>query len=184
MGKDESDVYRTWHHSPAHLFLPNHTYIVTAGTLHKEHIFSGDRRLALLQNELFRVSMEYGWQLQAWAMFSNHYHFVAQAPVQASSLQDMIRRFHSVTALRVNKLDGSIGRKVWFQYWDTCLTYEKSYHARLKYVHYNALKHGLASVAEDYPFCSAAWFRSHADPSLIRRVERAGHDRIRIKDDF
>ena len=182
--KDESDVYRTWHHSPAHLFLSNQAYIVTAGTLKKEHIFSDNRRLSLLQEELFCVSAEYGWQLQAWALFSNHYHFVGQAPEQAFSLRDMIRRFHSVTAVRVNELDGVTGRGVWFQYWDTCLTYEKSYYARLKYVHNNAVKHGLVMAAEDYPFCSAAWFKTHADPSLIEKVKRAGHDRIRIKDDF
>ena len=71
-----------------------------------------------------------------------------------------------------------------FQYWDTCLTYEKSYYARLNYVHNNPVKHGLAPVADQYPFCSAAWFRAQADPRFRKKVESFRHDRVKIVDDF
>jgi putative transposase len=48
----------------------------------------------------------------------------------------------------VNGLDQSPERQVWYNYWDTLLTYQSSYLARLNYVHQNAVKHRLVPVAE------------------------------------
>jgi putative transposase len=173
-----------WHHRPVHVFEPNTMYLITAGTLHKRHFFHHSTRLQLLQSALFEVIDAYGWKLQAWAVFSNHYHFIAQSPVDARVLRPMIQRLHSQTARQVNRLDGTRGRKVWFQYWDTCLTYEKSYYARLNYVHNNPVKHQLVSAAWRYPFCSAAWFKDNAEPSYRRKVESFRYDQVKIKDDF
>jgi len=175
---------RHWHHSPLHLFVPNTIYIVTASTLYKQHFFRSDDRLQLLHDTLLEVVTAYDWQLQAWAVFSNHYHFIAKSPDTATTLAPMIQRLHSETAREVNRLDGMSGRQVWFQYWDTCLTFEKSYYARLNYVHNNPIKHGLAQVADQYPYCSAAWFKAQAAPAFRRKVESFRYDRINIKDDF
>lgn len=173
-----------WHHRPAHLFLPNQLYMVTGGTHHKEHFFRDPERLRLLQETLFACAQRSGWELQSWAIFSNHYHFIAQAPEQAETLKPMLQRLHSLTAREVNRLDQAAGRQVWFQYWDTCLTYEKSYLARLRYVNHNPVHHGLVAVAAQYPFCSAAWFAEQAEPALRRKVESFACDRITVVDDF
>ncbi len=173
-----------WHHRPAHLFVPNTAYIVTAGTLHKQHYFQGVERLRLLQEELFAAATAYAWALQAWALFSNHYHLIASAPADATTLKPMLQRFHSATSRAVNRLDNALGRQVWFQFWDTCLTYEASYYARLNYVHHNAVHHGLASVAEQYEFCSATWFVAEADPAFYKRVCSYGYSKVKIQDDF
>ena len=175
---------RPWHHRPAHVFLPNTMYMVTAGTLHKEHIYHDSLRLQLLHGALFQVAEAFAWKMQAWALFCNHYHFIAQSPAEAGTLKTMIQRFHSQTSRTVNQLDGTPGRKVWFQYWDTCLTYEKSYYVRLNYVHHNPVKHGLVSAATQYPYCSASWFVEHAEPSYRRKVESFRHEQANIRDDF
>ncbi len=172
----------TWRHAPLHLFVPNALYIVTASTLHKQRIFNSAAKLTLLQNTLFEVMLAYGWELQAWALFVNHYHFIARAPEDGTSLKRLIQRLHSQSARLVNKIDHTPGRRVWFQYWDTCLTYEKSYYARLNYVHNNPVKHGLVSKAEQYPFCSAAWFKTHAPDDLRKKVALAPCDRVNVPD--
>jgi len=178
------ETTRVWHHRPAHVFVPGSMYIVTGSTLHKQPHFRGDERLRLLQDALFQSASAYGWLLRAWAVFANHYHFVAQAPQDAATLKPMAQRLHSQTAREVNRLDGVAGRQVWFQYWDTCLTYEKSYYARLNYVHNNAVKHGLVKEAEAYPFCSARWFLTHAEPAFRRKVESFRYDRVVLPDEF
>ena len=141
---------RPWHHRPAHLFLPSATYMVTAGTLRKEHFFRDPSCLRMLQGLLLDLAEEYGWQLQAWAVFSNHYHWVGAAPADATNLKTFISHLHTASAREINQLDGTKGRKVWFQYWDTCLTIESSHLARLNYVHNNAVHHKLVPVAEQY----------------------------------
>ena len=183
-GPHIAPVSSPWHHRPVHTFVPNTAYLVTAGTLHKQHYFHGAERLHLLQQELFTAAEAYGWTLQAWAMFSNHYHFIAHAPAAATSLRRLLQRLHSATARVVNQLDHAPGRQVWFQFWDTCLTYEGSYYARLNYVHNNAVHHGLVPVAEQYAFRSAAWFAATAEPTFFRKVRSYKYDTVHIVDDF
>ena len=154
---------QTWHHSPAHVFVPNVTYMVTAGTLHKEHLFSGQQKLAALHDTLLRLAEQYKWSLRAWAVLPNHYHWIGVAPEAEGSLETFVRHLHSISAIEINKLDQTPGRKVWFQYWDTCLTYERSYCARLNYVMQNPVRHGLVPIAYKYPFWSARGFEANVD---------------------
>ena len=175
---------RPWHHSPLHIFIPNTMYIVTGSTSYKKHLFRGNKRLTIPQDTLFEVVGAYNWLLQTWAVFSNHYHFIAKSPENAKSLKPMIQRFHSQSARQLNDFDNTSGRNVWFQYWDTCLTYEKSYYARLNYVNNNPVKHGLVKNAEQYPFCSATWFKAQVDPGFRLKVEPFKYDHVKIMDDF
>ena len=178
------DPTSRWHHQPVHLFRPNQTYIVTAATLHKERFFRGDDRTALLHDMLLELAGKYGWSLQAWAVFSNHYHWIGVAPEDAASLKKFVNHLHSATAIAVNKLDNTPGRKIWFEYWDTCLSYENSYYPRLKYVHHNPVHHGLVEVAGNYPYCSARWFVMNAEASFKSKVESYDCSRLNIQDDY
>jgi putative transposase len=147
-----------WPHAPTHQLAFGGTYFVTASTYLHEHHFRSAARLVVLHRGLLKVAAEFGWQLEAWAVFSNHYHFVGHSPADratAESLRSMLGELHRKTAFWVNHLDGVAGRQVWFNYRETRLTFQRSYLARLNYVHQNPVKHGLVSVANQYPWCSA-----------------------------
>ena len=62
-------------------------------------------------------------------MFSNHYHFVAESPVTAENLPDMLGLLHEKTAKWVDKLEAARTRRVWYNYRETHLTFEHSYFA-------------------------------------------------------
>jgi putative transposase len=160
------------------------TYLVTTGTLHKQHLFRTASRLDLLEQTLLSLARQHGWQLEAWAVFSNHYHFVGYSPPVAESLRNFLSHLHTATAQAVNGLDGTPGRQVWHNFWETQLTYERSYLARLHYVHHNAVKHGLVRVANQYRWCSAAWFARTATRAQVKTVYSFKIDRIRVVDDF
>ncbi len=81
-------------------------------------------------------------------------------------------------------LDQTVGRKVWYNYWDTKLTFERSYLARLNYVHQNPVKHGLVRVASQYPWCSAAWFERTASPATVKTIYSFKTDKVKIDDDY
>jgi putative transposase len=174
-----------WPHAPLHKLAESGAYMVTAGTHYKRHVFAGSERLSLLHDHLLSLAPEYGWRLQAWAVFPNHYHFVALTDGNPNTLRGLIRNLHVSTAGAVNELDSQPGRKVWFQYWDTHLTYQASYMARLKYVHLNPVHHGLVAVATDYEWCSARWFGDTAPPAFAKSVAGFPTDRLlHIRDDF
>jgi hypothetical protein len=101
-----------WPHAPMHRLSEGGTYFVTVGTYLKAHHFRGPDRLRLLHRGLLTVAQDYGWLFEAWAMFSNHYHFVAHAPPDApdgSTLSDMLSVLHVETAKWINELDGTPG---------------------------------------------------------------------------
>ncbi len=103
-----------WPHAPTHQLAQGGTFFVTASTLHKHHHFRGARRLGVLQRGLLAVARDFGWQLEAWAVFSNHYHFVAHSPVaatDATSLPSMLKTLHVKTSGWLNKLDATPERR-------------------------------------------------------------------------
>jgi REP-associated tyrosine transposase len=172
-----------WPHGPAHRLGSAGMYMVTAGTYQKTPIFSSRSRLDLLLSRFFEVTEEHHASLQAWALFPNHYHFVAEF-VRPEELTKLVRHFHSLTAREVNLLDRVEARKVWHQYYDSKLTFERSYFARLHYVHDNAVHHGLVKAASNYPWCSAGWFERRAEPAFRKTIESFRYDEINVDDDF
>jgi len=158
--------------------------MVTCGTYLKRHHFRGADRLRLLSDCLLKWTAKYGWNLQAWAVFSNHYHLVALSPAEAETLRVLIGELHSETSRLANQWDATAGRQVWFQYWQTRLTYQKSYFARLSYVHRNAVHHKLVAEPSLYPWCSAGWFQRRATTSFYKTIMRFGIERLKVPDDF
>ena len=102
----------------------------------------------------------------------------------ANSLSQMLGVLHTRTAGWINRLNATRGRKVWHNFWDTRLTYPKSYLARLNYVHQNAVKHGLARVANQYRWCSASWFEGVASPAMVQSIYGFKTDALSVSDDF
>jgi putative transposase len=176
-----------WPHAPTHQLSATGTFFVTASTYRKEHHFRGAGRLSVLHRGLLTVARDFGWRLEAWAVFSNHYHFIAHSPVGAStaeSLGPMLKTLHTKTSSWLNGLDERPARQVWFNFRETRLTYPASYFARLNYTHQNPVKHGLVLVANQYPWCSAAWFERTASPAQIKSIYQFNLDKVKAPDDF
>ena len=173
-----------WHHAPLHMLLESGVYMVTAGTYEKAHFFRNEERLDLLHDQLHLIATEHGWSLQAWAVFSNHYHFVAASPADPGNLRRMLSKLHTLTARTINQQDATPGRKVWHQFWDTRLTFERSYLARLNYVHQNPVRHRVVNSATTYRWCSAASFETEGDPAFRRTVAALPIDQLEVPDNF
>jgi putative transposase len=166
-----------WPHAPPHKLLQGGVYFVTARTYQEQHIYRDAQSLDQLQDRLCLFAEEHEVRLQAWSLFSNHYHLVAGVD-QGENLRRMISHLHSLEGIQCNARDSSAGRKVWFQFRDTLLTFERSWFARLRYTHENAVHHGLVEQAAAYRWCSAAWFERTASPGVVKAVSRCGIDRV------
>ena len=173
-----------WPHAPVHWTFETGTYIITAGTHEKNHFFDTPSKKDLLQQQLFTTATEFGWSLEAWSVMANHYHVVARSPSDPASLTKWMRKLHACSARELNRLDGTLGRQVWFQYWDTHLTNQPSYLARLAYVHRNPARHGLVPDARQYPWCSASWFEQNAPIAFVQTVRAIPTDTVHVIDDF
>ena len=109
---------------------------------------------------------------------------MARGCPDASRLDAFLKHLHSNTAREINQLDQAAGRQVWYNFWDSKLTFQLSYLARLNYVHQNAVKHGLVRVANQYPWCSAAWFERTASPAAVKTIYSFKTEKLKIADDY
>jgi putative transposase len=159
-----------WPHAPPHFLQDQSIYMVTAGTFLKVHFFQTEERLKFLHDSLLSMSRLFGWELHAWAVFSNHYHFVAKSPADPSNLRILIAKLHYSAAKMMNEHDHMPNRKVWYQYWDSKITIHTSYLARLNYVHQNPVKHGIVARALLYPWCSPNQFEMQASKAFVKSV--------------
>ena len=176
-----------WPHAPLHQLGTRGAYFVTAGTYLKKHHFRGAERLRVLHRGLLTVAQDFGWRLEAWAVFSNHYHFIGHSPADAPdalNLREMLSVLHVKTSCWLNGLDREPGRKVWYNYRESRLTYERSYLARLNYVHQNPVHHRLVPLANQYPWCSAAWFERTATPAMVKSIYRFRIEKVKGYDEF
>jgi len=137
----------------------------------------------MLTELLLELADKHSWELQAWAVFSNHYHLVG-CTAGPETLPTFIQELHSKASREVNAYDGAPGRQVLYQYWDTYLSFERSYYPRLRYVHENPVKHDLVKKATDYPWCSAGWFEQKSNPSFRRKLETFKIDKLAIHDNY
>jgi len=145
---------------------------------------SGARKHLLLE-ELRRLLGRENWGLVAWVVLNNHYHVLAQAPESGGpKLAAWVGDLHKLTARRWNDEDGCRGRKVWWNYWDTCITTLPSFWARVNYVHWNPVKHGLVRRPEDYAFSSYREYLAREDLDIVALERAYPFDRVRVKDDF
>ena len=148
-----SEIFKTSWHTPAHLFRDDSIYIVTASTYQKQVFIESDSRKAQWRNSFFKACELYQWHIIAWVVLDNHYHIIRKSPQQdVAILAQLIASLHRFTARTWNNEDGVKGRKVWWNYWDTCIRSEKDFEARLCYVFWNPVKHGLVSHPGEYAF--------------------------------
>ena len=79
--------------APVHHLSGSGTFFVTSGTYQKAHYFPDDDALKGLHGGLLKYAAKHKWTLEAWAVFSNHYHFVAHSPPEEEGGAETLRRF-------------------------------------------------------------------------------------------
>ncbi len=175
---------RDWPHAPPHRLAESGVYFVTARCVDRQHLLHSPERRDWFLRALFTLGEKYGWRFEAWAVLSNHYHFVAQSPADgASSLGKFIRHLHGMATQEMNRLDRLPGRtRLWHNYRETHLDLLRGYYARLNYVHNNAAHHGLRPRGADWRWSSAAAFEKLVTPAWVQTVYSFGYDRIAAVD--
>jgi len=64
-------------------------------------------------------------------------------------LSKFINSLHSITALKINRLDNILHRMIWYQYWDYCIRDEADFYRYFNYIHNNSIKHRKVKNIEE-----------------------------------
>jgi putative transposase len=144
-------------HQPPHLALDQSLYLLTAACYeHRHHMHTPERRQTVL-DMLFEWFIQYGMEIHAWVVLSNHYHLLVHV-TQFKALGKIFQRVHGRTSHDWNEQDQKQGRKVWYRYSDRFIRSERHYYVTLNYIHYNPVKHKLVTSPYDWTTSSLHWY--------------------------
>ena len=140
-------------HYPPHYYLDNKIYFITSRTVDKNRFFNTKEKKNLLKKILIEAGNKFNIGFYAWIILDNHYHLLLNV-LKGDSISDFMKIINGKSAFLLNGIDKVRKRKIWFNYWDTCIRSEKDFWMRFNYVHHNSIKHRYAEKMKDYYFSS------------------------------
>ena len=178
------EKYKTYVHTPPHLHKDSAKYFITASTYKKIKILDDNSKQKLLSS-LKIACRNYDWTLEDWVIMDNHYHIMVNSPKKGADISKFVSEYHKFTAMFIKKKypQHQVLPKIFDNYWDTCISYERSYYARLNYIYFNPVKHGYVKKAQDYQWGSYFYRYKEQKEYLERLMEAYPFDKINIKDD-
>jgi putative transposase len=170
-------VFKPGHFTPPHFFMADWFYMLTGSIYKQQRLMRSDNRKREWVDAIFAASELYHWEIVAWVVMDTHYHTILKSPQHNSNnLPKFVASYHKFTALRWNIDDDLVGRKVWWNYWDTCIRSQDDYLNRLRYIFWNPVKHGLVEQPAQYPYGNYAdfmeeeWFDIGKAPLEVENV--------------
>jgi putative transposase len=133
---------------PPHIYEDNACYFISASIVHRQRLLDTDAKRVLVRDVLKEAIKEYGIRLYAWVILADHYHLLLKTS-DVAPVYRFIKRLHGDSAIQLNKLDSTPGRKVWYQYFDRFPRNERDFWAYFNYIHVNPIKHGYVRISDD-----------------------------------
>ncbi|MFH2056089.1 MAG: transposase [bacterium] len=116
--------------------------------------------------------------LLAWCILPDHLHLLLEPGVADVSM--LTRRFKLSFAALYRKRIGAVKGRVWHnRYWDHVIRDEIDLNRHIDYIHYNPVKHGMASRAGAYRHSSFGQYMSagtYSENWATREDVFVGHD--------
>lgn len=132
---------------PPHIYAQDAVYFLTGSTLRRQRFLAVGERRSLLHDILQQAIKDYGVTLYAWVILADHYHLLIKTG-DVAPLWKFIKRFHGESAMRLNKLDQTPGRQVWYQYWDRFPRNDEDFWSYFNYIHINPIKHRYVQIRD------------------------------------
>ena len=176
-------------------------YFLTETTVNWLPLFSNPEIASIVFDSLRFLVKEKRLILYAYVLMENHLHLIASAENLAKELANF-KSFTARKSIDVYKRDrnGFILEQLAeeklvhrrdrpYQFWQEGhhpkrIMDEKMMQQKIDYVHHNPVKHGRAENAEQYRWCSMAWFLKKTGEGFRKTVLSFKTDRINVRDDF
>ncbi len=158
-------------HSPPHIeFTGEFSFIITAACYEHKHIVGRDpNRMAEFESRLIEACVEAEAEILAWCVLPNHYHILIRTK-DIKRLRKALGQLHGRTSMFWNREDHSVGRKVWFNFFDRDMRSNRHFWATMNYIHNNAVHHGYAARWQEWPYSSAARFQEEKGAEEASRI--------------
>lgn len=101
---------------------------------------------------------ELGFHLTAWVFLPNHWHAILY-PAHPLTISRVVESIKVGSTLRINRMRSERGPLWQGRYFDRVMRTVKEYRETVEYIHWNPVKAGLVSRAEDWEWSSARDYR-------------------------
>jgi putative transposase len=144
------------------LYIPGGTYFFTLVSYHRKPIFTDDGRVEQLRRSFREVKAKRPFDLLAAVVLPDHLHCLWRLPegdADFSTRWQMVKADFSRHIPTKTRKNGA--KTVWQpRFYDHCIRDENDFHKHLDYIHYNPVKHGLASTPGEWPHSSYSRFEA------------------------
>ena len=137
---------------PPHVKQDNSYYFFTVRTVRGLWLLRPDSYKEILLKVIKEKVQKYDYTLIAYSILNNHYHLLIKV-TDAGKISRYIAEMNGASTHGINDADGTIYRKIWWNYYDHVVRNEADFFKHLNYIHQNAVKHELCKEL-DYKFSS------------------------------
>jgi REP-associated tyrosine transposase len=145
-------------------YLPGGSYFFTIVTHGRHPWFANPAHVTLLRSALRQVKLRWPFEFVAGVILPEHLHFIWTLPIGDTFYSRRISRMKALFSQSLpSSTAAAVGssrfkhreRAVWQRrFWEHTLRDEDDLKRHLDYLHYNPVKHGLASCPHSWPHSS------------------------------
>jgi putative transposase len=165
------------------IYIPGGMYFFTVVTHDRAPYFADTANVAHLRAAFRQVKAARPFELAAVAILPDHLHCLWRLPEGDDDYSSRWREIKKAASRRiVPSADDRHERPVWQRrFWEHAIRDEADWRAHMDYIHYNPVKHGLATRPADWPWSSFnravahGWYEPNwgeTAPENIRGMER------------
>ena len=150
-----------------HTSFGSATYFVTASTWAHRTLFQTERMATLFLDTMSAYRNNAKYLLHEFVLMPDHFHLLL-TPIHGLTLERAMQLIKGGFSYRVGK-ELAFKMEIWERgYIDHRIRDITDFRNHVQYIHENPVEAGLASVPEDYPYCSACpGFDLDAVPELL-----------------
>ena len=154
-------------------YLPGGTFFLTVVSYNRTPMFADSLHISLLRNALRQVKQELPFQIAADCILPDHLHFLWTLPPADADFSTRVGRFKvlftkavcrqqrtssTVSESRLHHRESDVWQR---RFWEHTIRDERDFQQHLEYIHYNPVKHGLATCPHQWAYSSfARWVKS------------------------
>lgn len=137
-------------------YIPGGIYFFTVVTLDRVPIFINEERVEVLRQAFRKVMAVRPFQINAMVVLPEHLHCIWQMPDGDTDYSSRWREIKKAASRQIDTATNNRNeRMVWQRrFWEHAIRDEDDWRKHMDYVHYNPVKHGLASLPGEWPWSS------------------------------
>jgi len=138
------------------VYIPGGIYFFTVVTPNRIPIFTGEERVELLRQAFRKVVMNRPFQIDAIVILPEHLHCIWRMPEGDADYSSRWREIKKAASRQISTATNNRNERMIWQrrFWEHTIRAEKDWRNHADYIHYNPVKHGLASRPGEWRWSS------------------------------